>query len=191
MINRPLFENGQVRLTALDPEKDAETLSRFTQDPAFVKHYFDGIYRPYMMTEIKKKIKEMLKKAADSRSYYYFAVREKLDGRLVGMVKLGYLVGSNQSTWLYVDMIDEQVFDAHSRAVLRMVLEYAFMELSLHRVSVHLPAYRTCELEMYEEAGFLRESQRRQAVFHNGEYHDELVYSLLRPEWKKLLQEVA
>jgi len=58
-------------------------------------------------------------------------------------------------------------------------------------VSVHLPAYRAREMEMYEEAGFLRESQRRQAVFHNGEYYDELVYSLLRPEWKKMLVEVA
>ncbi len=191
MINRPLFENGMVRLTALDPEKDAETISRFTQDPAFVKHYFDGIYRPYTVTEIKKKMKEMLKKAGDRRSHYYFAVREKSDGRLVGMVKLGYLDGSNQYTWMYIDMIDAQVLDAHGRQVLKMVLEYVFLELSLHRVSVHLPAYCTAEMEMYEEAGFLRESQRRQAVFHDGEFHDELVYSLLRPEWKKLVQEVA
>lgn len=191
MINTPLFENGPVRLTALDPEKDAETLARFAQDPVFVKHYFDNIYRPYTVTEIKEKLIEMLKKAGESHSHYYFAVREKSDGRLVGLVKLGYLDGSNQYTWMYIDMIDEQVFDAHGRPVLKMVLEFAFRKLSLHRVSVNIPAYRRREMEVYEEAGFLRECQRRQAVFYAGEYQDEMVYSLLQPEWKKLDQEVT
>jgi len=191
MINRTLFQNGVVHLTAMDPEKDAERLSGWTKDPLFVKHYLDGIYRPYMVSEIKKKMKEMLKRAGESQHQFYFAVRENGSEELVGLVKLGYIVGSNQSTWIYIDLIDADAVTRFGRSVLAMTLDYAFMELSLHRVSIHIPAYKLDELTMYEEAGFLRESQRREAVFYNGKYYDELVYSLLRPEWKKLVQEVA
>ena len=72
-----------------------------------------------------------------------------------------------------------------------MTLRYAFMELSLHRLTLFIPSYNEAEIDLYEKAGFLRESQRRQAVFYDGKYYDELVYSLLRPEWKKLNVEVV
>ncbi len=189
MINRTLFINGKIKFTALDPEKDSETLSDWTGSPSFVSHYFDGFFRPYMVSEVKKKMKEMLKKASESNSRYVFAIRESGAGSLVGLVKIGYVSGSNQSTHLYLDLVDE-FFAQHAESALHLALQYIFMELSLHRVSVTIPAYNEDEIALYEMAGFLRESQRRQAVYHDGKYYDELVYGLLRPEWMKL-QEVA
>jgi len=191
MINRTLFTDGVIKFTAIDPEKDAETISTWSNSPAFVQHYFDGFFHPLMPEEISKKMKEMLKKANDNHAHYYFALREVAGNRLVGLAKLGYVVGANQSTWISIDLVDAQAFQDFGRPVLDMVLDYAFLELSLHKVGVQLPAYSKDEIALYEEAGFLRESQRRQAVFFEGRYHDELVYGLLKSEWKMRHQEVA
>ena len=185
MINRPLFENGLVKLTALDPEKDAGMLSKCTVSPSFVSHYFDGFFRPYMVSEVKKKMKDTLKKAAESNSRYIFAVKEAETGKLVGLLKIGYVSGSNQATDLFLDMVDEQSFELHAEPVLRMALQYIFLELSLHRVSASIPSYDEKCIALFENHGFLRETQRRQAIYHEGCYYDELVYGLLRPEWKK------
>lgn len=185
MNNKSLFEEGAIRLTALDPEKDAEVLSGWTQSPSFVKHHFRGIFRPYMVSEVKKKMKETLKKAGERNLEFYFAVREVESGKIVGLVKFGCISGSNQVSWMYIDMVDEAAFSTHAKIVLQMALRYAFMELSLHRVGVDIPAYKEEEITLYEEAGFLRESQRRQAEFYNGKYYDQMVYAMLRSEWKK------
>lgn len=189
MINRTLFINGKIKLTALDPEKDAEVLSRWTTSSSFVSHYFDGFFRPYMVSEIKKKLKEMLKKASESGSRYFFGVRETESGSLVGLLKIGYVSASNQATHLFLDMADEQSFTQYADSVLKMALQYIFMELSLHRVSVYTTTCDDHEIALFESAGFLRESQRRQAVYRDGSFYDELVYGLTRPEWK-LAQEV-
>jgi RimJ/RimL family protein N-acetyltransferase len=185
MINRTLFMDGNIKLTALDPEKDAEALSRWTSSPSFVAHYFDGIFRPYMVSEIKKKWKEMLKKASESGSRYYFAVREKDSDSLVGLIKIGWVSASNQATNLFLDLIDERSFELYAGIALKMALQYIFMELSLHRVSAYTSTNNEREIALYERAGFLRESQRRQAIYHDGNFYDELVYGLTRPEWKQ------
>ena len=110
---------------------------------------------------------------------------------MVGLVKLGYVVGANQSAWIAVDLPEAPVFQLYGKPALNLALDYAFLELSLHKLGVQLPACSTDEIALYEAAGFLRESQRRQAVFFEGHYYDELVYGLLRSEWKMRQQEVA
>lgn len=191
MISRTLFSDGAIKFTAIDPEKDAEILSAWSNSPVFLQHYFDGFFHPYMPGEISKKVKEMLKKANENRAQFYFALREVEGNRLVGLVKLGYVVGANQSAWIAVDLPDAPVFQLYGKPALNLALDYAFLELSLHKLGVQLPACCTDEIALYEAAGFLRESQRRQAVFFEGHYYDELVYGLLRSEWKMRQQEVA
>ena len=67
---------------------------------------------------------------------------------------------------------------------------YAFMEMSLYRLSLFIPSYNNDEIELYEKAGFLREVQRRDCAFYEGKLYDELEYAILRPEWKQRYLEV-
>jgi len=74
--------------------------------------------------------------------------------------------------------------------VIDLALRFAFVDLALHRVCVNIPSFEEMEIALYEEAGFLRETQRRQAVCHEGRFYDDLLYGILRSEWLKLQQEV-
>lgn len=191
MNNLSLYDGKLVSFTALDPEKDAETLSKWSNSPEFVYRNFEGIYRQYSTSELKKKLKEDLKKADENRRDYYFAVRDKETERMVALSHIGWISASHQAAFLFLDFENEEVVARFSDEVIQMTLRYAFMELSLHRLSLFIPSYNEAEIDLYEKAGFLRESQRRQATFYDGKYYDELIYALLRPEWKKLYVEVA
>lgn len=191
MNNLSLYEGKLISFTALDPEKDAETLSKWSDSPEFVYRNFEGIYRQYSISELKKKLKEDLKKADENRRDYYFAIREKETERMVALLRFGWIMASHQTAFLFLDFENEESVTKFSGEVIPMTLRYAFMELSLHRLTLFIPSYNEAEIDLYEKAGFLRESQRRQAVFYDGKYYDELVYSLLRPEWKKLNLEVV
>ncbi len=189
MNNRPLFTGKSIQWTALDPEKDADKLSTWTSSREFVNHHFNGYYRLYTVFEIKKTFKENLKKADESKLDYYFSLHEIEGEKMVGMLHFGWINPSNQTSCFSIDLPDDGAFEKHGSETISMAMRYAFMELSLHKLWAVIPSYNETEVLLFEKAGFLREAQRREAMFHDGKYFDVLIYAILRPEWKKMYME--
>ncbi len=74
----------------------------------------------------------------------------------------------------------------HGTAMMRAVVDRTFAETRVHRLCIgcfpdNLRASRT-----YEAVGFVAEGVARGSAFFHGEHRDELVLSLLRPEWEAL-----
>jgi RimJ/RimL family protein N-acetyltransferase len=185
MIGNSLFIGDQIEFTALDPEKDSEALSSWSSNPEFVAQFLEGPFRLYPVFELKKKMKEQLKKADETKRSYYFAIRKKEDPALIGLLKFGWILASAQVGKLFIEFGSGELWQKYGLEGLQMALRYAFMELSFHRVWMEIPGNNLEKIDLFEKTGFLREVQRREAVFFNGKYYDQLVYSILKPEWKK------
>ncbi|WP_232687258.1 GNAT family N-acetyltransferase [Halobacterium zhouii] len=63
------------------------------------------------------------------------------------------------------------------------VVEYAFEDLNLRRVEADVGAFNDASIGLLESLGFEREGARRDAAYYRGDYHDMLVYGLLREDW--------
>jgi len=61
----------------------------------------------------------------------------------------------------------------------RLTLSYGFRELGLNRIELRAWAFNTRAIRAYEKAGFVVEGRRREAVFHDGRFHDELIMGVL------------
>ncbi len=172
-------------MTALDVEKDAGTLSNWTNSYEFVRNHLEGFYRLYTEFEIKKLFKEKLKKADESKLDYYFVIRENDSENMIGLLHFGTINFSHQTSFFTMDLPEQDNLEKYGSEVLQMAMRYAFMELSLHRLWSTIVSFNESKANLFEAVGFLRETQRREGVFFNGKYHDELCYSTLRHEWKK------
>jgi RimJ/RimL family protein N-acetyltransferase len=64
------------------------------------------------------------------------------------------------------------------------MIEYAFEDLNLRRVSAWCGSFNEGSAALLESLGFEREGRRREASWYRGEYHDTLSYGLLRREWR-------
>lgn len=64
-----------------------------------------------------------------------------------------------------------------------LALSYGFRELGLNRIELHVWAFNTRGIRAYEKAGFVLEGRRREAVFHDGRFHDELIMSVLAHDY--------
>jgi RimJ/RimL family protein N-acetyltransferase len=187
MIGKSLFIGENIEFTALDPEKDTEILSSWTRDQVFVQHLFEEPFRQYAVYELKKKIKEKIKKADENQRGYFFAIRKKGEAEIIGLLRFGWIFHSHQSGRLFLDFSTEECLLEFGNEALKMALRYAFMEMSLHRLWVEFSTHQIEEINLFEKAGFLREVQRRDASFFDGKYFDQVQYSILKPEWKKLI----
>lgn len=184
-----LYQGHLINLTALNPEKDAEAISLWTNSHEFVRNNFEGLFRPYRIDELKKKLKEKLKKADERKDEFYFAIHAKESGELVGLLRLGWLMPTHQIARMFLDFSNDDAFEHYSEDALLLAIRYAFMELSLYRLTMSIPSHDESKIRLFEKAGFLREAQRRQNIYYDGKYYDELIYAILRPEWKAMRKE--
>jgi RimJ/RimL family protein N-acetyltransferase len=66
------------------------------------------------------------------------------------------------------------------------MLNYAFNELGLHRLSAMVTEDNSGATRFVERHGFQLEVRRRQAVLRDNQRWDMLLYGLLRSEWDAL-----
>jgi RimJ/RimL family protein N-acetyltransferase len=68
----------------------------------------------------------------------------------------------------------------------RLAINYGFHELNLHRISSSAFAFNERSIEFHRKVGFREEGRLRQADFKNGQYHDRVIFGILREEWRGL-----
>lgn len=60
-----------------------------------------------------------------------------------------------------------------------LMLDYAFHELGLHRVGLKVFEFNSRAIRAYAKAGFVEEGRRREALYRAGQFHDEVLMSVL------------
>jgi len=65
------------------------------------------------------------------------------------------------------------------------MLRLGFEEYGLHRIVGRLDARNTASARVLERLGMRREAHFRQNEIIEGEWTDEFVYAILRPEWQE------
>ena len=66
---------------------------------------------------------------------------------------------------------------------LRLVLDMAFNEFEMNRVSIRVVGLNTEALGFYKMIGFKQEGIQEQGYYYNGEYSDFIMMRILRREW--------
>jgi RimJ/RimL family protein N-acetyltransferase len=73
----------------------------------------------------------------------------------------------------------------YGREAIRLLLDFAFAEMNLHRVYLQVDVSNTQAIRCYLNCGFVEEGRLRDAVYHRGHFEDRLIMSVLRSEYLK------
>jgi len=183
-MSTQLFEGELIRLASPDPDRDAETESKWTHDVEYMRLLSADPVRPLSPALIKKKYEEAEKEKATNR--YHFAIRTRADDRLAGFVRLDHIEWNNGTSQVTLGIGDPndrgRGFGAEA---LKLILRYAFAELNLHRVSLDVFEYNPRAIRSYEKAGFVVEGRERQALNRDGRRWDVIYMGILREEWER------
>ena len=117
---------------------------------------------------------------ADTQHAYFVA---EAGGEPIGFALLRDWASSNGVT-LVKRVAVARPGMGHGKAMMRAVVDAAFTETNVHRLWIgcfpeNLRARRT-----YEAVGFVAEGIARGNVFFLGRHRDELILSMLRPDWE-------
>ena len=183
MIGRSLFESESLRLTLFDPEKDLEVESSFTYQLDYAYLLRRKPLRPMGPGELRKIHEELQKQMEEKDNRFNYAVRQRSDDQLVGIMLIPRLHWMGGVAELAVRMGTPSLQEQYLPEALRMALTYCFSELGLFRLRILVPEYDLALTGACEQAGLQHEVCRRQALYRRGRYWDEQYYGILQSEW--------
>jgi len=180
---KDLFRGELVRLTAEEPEFGARHEARWQRDSEF-RRLADG--DPVEMFS-EKKIKGWAEKYAEDGfkpERHPFSIRALSDDKLIGFMGL-WLDLIHAEAWVGIGIGEREYWSkGYGTDAMKLAVQFAFMELGLHRVSLGLFDYNPRALRAYEKAGFRLEGRTRKDLLREGQRTDSLWMGILREEWQ-------
>ena len=107
------------------------------------------------------------------------AVVERATGEYAGEVVLNELDRDNRSCNFRIGLRAGFQDRGLGFEATRLIVEYAFDTVGLHRVSLEVYSFNPRARRVYEKAGFVYEGTRRDALLWDGEWTDAIVMSML------------
>ncbi len=65
----------------------------------------------------------------------------------------------------------------------RLLLDYAFKEKGFHRIAAHVLESNKASIALHLKCGFTQEGVFRKSIFKNGEWKDQIIFSILEEEY--------
>lgn len=128
-----------------------------------------------------------MKLSQQGTSVFSFAICLLADDRRIGNVSLRNIDRENGSAEMSIVIIDKNSQgQGLGTDALNCVVDFAFGELRLERVYLHVFDYNPRAKRSYEKAGFQVDAVLRHSRFHRGRHHDVNLMSILRDDWLAL-----
>lgn len=115
--------------------------------------------------------------------WYQFAVALKDTGQLIG--DIGLQVQVHDARQAQVDISFNRAYQGQGLATeaLTVVLDFAFINLDLHRVMAIMDVENERSAALMERVGLRREGQFIKNTWFKGHWADEYLYAVLQAEW--------
>jgi RimJ/RimL family protein N-acetyltransferase len=154
------------------------------------EHYyaeFDSTARRRLEYEIELPPTEQNTKSAfDSvqQGRIFFTI-ETLDSTAVGGVNLNSIDERNGTFSVGMQIYPDHRNKGYGTAAMRLILKYAFEERRLHKYYGSVIEDNVASSAMLTKLGCVREGVRREQIFMNGRYWDEILYGLTDCEFNR------
>jgi UDP-4-amino-4,6-dideoxy-N-acetyl-beta-L-altrosamine N-acetyltransferase len=170
-----LPQGEKVRLREIRDE-DLERIVRWRNDPEILSRLFS-----HEKLTIEKQ-REWFAGLAGDKSRVSFIV-ETLEGRAVGQGGFSHIDRHSRVAEMGI-MIGEREEQGRGlgTAAVRLLIDYGFRELDLHRISLRVLEGNERALNIYRRLGFRDEGVQREAVRKDGAFRDVVLLGLLEYE---------
>ncbi|HTP09466.1 MAG TPA: GNAT family protein [Anaerolineae bacterium] len=176
-----LLTGQLVSLTAVNPDRDAGIIARWSRDSQFWRLAHTDPALPVLPRYVKQKLEER------SIELQGFAIRSLADDRLIGLIGLYTIFWLHREAFMGIQIGERDYWGkGYGTDALRALLRYGFDELNLRRVSLSVLEGNERAMRSYEKCGFRYEGRERQVWAYDGRRWDEIFMGLLREEWQTM-----
>ena len=120
-----------------------------------------------------------------------FAIRRMIDNRLIGEISLYGLNPKNRSAGVGYFAGADYRQQGYTKEGLWLLLNYLFKVVGLNKVMADTGAFNQASIALLKSLGFQQDGCLRQHQLLDGVLYDQLLFSLLAEEWRKLAERLS
>jgi RimJ/RimL family protein N-acetyltransferase len=113
-----------------------------------------------------------------------FAI-ESNGGAFVGWVNLFAGDGRHGRFSFGISIFREYQRMGYAVESLCLILRYGFNELRCHKCNSACLDVNTASIALHKKLGFVEEGRRREVIYMNGRYHDDILFGLTEQEYRQ------
>jgi len=159
---------------------DAEELAHQADNKKIFDNVRDLFPHPYTIEEAKKWIR--FNAAFDPPENMAIVVDGKVAGS-IGMMRMTDIYRKNAEAGYFIG--EEYWGKGIATIALRQYVSYIFHTFDITRITAPVIEHNRASQRVLEKVGFRKEALHLKSIFKNGEYHNEVIYALLREDFQK------
>jgi len=130
-----------------------------------------------------EKMEDFYRNTALSSDNAIFAIVEKKADKHIGNIKLGPINWISRIASLGIMIGNKESWGkGYATEAIKLVVDYAFKELNLHKVTAGVVAGNQGSAKAFEKAGFSVEGHAKSRFYLDGEYYDSLYLGIVSKE---------
>ena len=107
---------------------------------------------------------------------------EKTDGTKIGWISYSSAGGSMTIDYA---LIPSERNRGYCTEAVKIMVDYLFLSKDIANIQAEALTENLASQRVLEKAGFKKEGIRRKSSFVKGDWHDDVLYGILREEWKE------
>lgn len=173
-------------------------LKEFTLDQVQVVHgwlndpelaYYDDdeppAEQPTSLAETEKTLERWINRP-ESSGIIDLAIHKREEDTAIGFCQIAHIDTYNQRCEIGVVIGSKPDWgQGYAREAVLALIRYCFVDLNLNRIGAEIYEFNQRSLNLFKSLGFQHEGTKRQYVFKDEQFKDELVFSLLREDWRE------
>jgi len=174
-----IFETQKIALRKMTID-DAELYHDWRNDIE-VMHSTSPFLDKYHIEETKDFVSHVILGSNTSKSYI---IMDKESGMPIGITSLINIDFKNRHAECIIDIGEKNYWGkGFGSEAMTLLLDYAFLEMNLHRVSLRVFSFNSKAIKLYEKLGFKYEGASRQGLFREGVWYDIIHMGMLKNEY--------
>ncbi len=179
---KSILQGQSVRLSAIEPGELGKAGSNWSRDSETLRLLESSAAWLPSVKAVKDSLEKDLEK--QDPTMFWFSIRRLEDDLLLGDMVLDVLHWNTSDAFVGIVIGERDLWGKGlGTEAMKLLLEFAFTEVNLRRVTLTVFEYNPRAIRSYEKSGFQHEGRMRQVLSREGKRWDVLYMGILREEW--------
>ncbi|HBL75209.1 MAG TPA: GNAT family N-acetyltransferase [Prolixibacteraceae bacterium] len=164
-------------------KKDAESVFKYRSDS--IANRYQG-WIPKTIDEVSDFIDNRVSSTMNLQgTWFQFVIIINESGELAGDIGLHFYDPENRQVELGCTIDKKYQQRGFATEAMTEILNFLFGKLNKHRIIASIDPENISSIKLVEKLVFRREAYFKESLFINGTWTDDLIYAILRKEWRE------
>lgn len=183
-----LFRSDRLQYHSFNSPEDDDFFHSIQSDPAAFTNSCASLVRP-----VNRQFTENIRKYLIGNSLLFVVIYRvnQIQPEPIGTLFLKSPspdMAHHRCSEFGIDIKKEYQSQGYGGEAINWMLDWAFRNAGLHRVECNVFGWNTRAQKIYERMGFREEGRRRECLFKDDKWWDEMHLGILKKEWQQIRQ---